>query len=377
MRAWLSQAEAGAPRRIQEHPLWHEWTVYHCRAAAGFMAHLRGLAARVAGRTVPMSANAGVLWPNHLVDYQSLDFFSAEIDHRASGRRFSDLPLFAYRLAGAVDRPLAATASGQDWAFIKAENLPGLVQGWIALGYAAGHGLMAPHHQWCYTAEKGTHWYAGPRDKFAPLYQFVRRHRELFDGFEAHVDMVLVMPHRSFVRDRERWFAIGERLSRASIPWRLALGGDELVDRTLDAALFGGAQVIVNPDAAALEPEDRAVLEAAAGSFRCVETLEDALSALKPAVRPEGSAPVRVMPRVKPGAAVIHVLNWDYRPERDEVEPRGDVTICLDLPALGVPGAGHATVMAPGADPAAVAVENGRVRLPALGLWALVHIVTP
>jgi hypothetical protein len=52
--------------------------------------------------------------------------------------------LFAYRLADAVGRPYAATASGGDWAYIKEAHLPGLVRGWIGLSYAAGHGLMAP-----------------------------------------------------------------------------------------------------------------------------------------------------------------------------------------------------------------------------------------
>ena len=109
------------------------------------MAELRALAARIAGHPVPMGANAGLLWGPHLADYQSLDLFSAEIPHRAEARRFSDDPLVAYRLADAVGRPLASTASGGDWAFIKEQNLPGLVQGWIALSYAAGHGLMAPN----------------------------------------------------------------------------------------------------------------------------------------------------------------------------------------------------------------------------------------
>ena len=55
---------------------------------------------------------AGLLWPRHLADYQALDLFSAETDHHAAGRRFTDQPLVAYRLAESVQRPYAATASG-------------------------------------------------------------------------------------------------------------------------------------------------------------------------------------------------------------------------------------------------------------------------
>ena len=151
-RAWLAEKPG---RKVVNHPLWHVWRVYQLRGAAQFMAELRALAAQIAGRPVPMSANACLLWGPHLNDFKSLDFFSAEIEHHASSKQFTDAPLLGYRMADAVGRPLASTASGGDWAFIKEQSLPGLVQGWLAASYAAGHCLMAPHHQWCYTSEKG------------------------------------------------------------------------------------------------------------------------------------------------------------------------------------------------------------------------------
>jgi len=82
-------------------------------------------------------------------------------------------------MADAMGRPLAATASGQDWAFVKERGCSGLVRSWIAASYASGHALMAPHRQWCHTEEKGTHWYDGPREAYAPLYRFARQHTAL------------------------------------------------------------------------------------------------------------------------------------------------------------------------------------------------------
>lgn len=157
VQGWLKEQGTRKPG-VGERPLYSQWQTYQCREAAKFMQELRELAAKTAQRVVPMSANAGVLWPRHLVDYQALDFSSAEIEHGAAQQRFGDLPLMAYRLADTMGRSLAATASGQDWAYVKEQNLPGLVCGWIATSYAAGQFLMAPHRQWCYTAEKGTHW---------------------------------------------------------------------------------------------------------------------------------------------------------------------------------------------------------------------------
>jgi hypothetical protein len=96
------QADSENKRRVQQHPLWDQWSLYQGRTAAEFMMELRKLAATTAGRPVPIGANAGLLWPRHLADYAALDLFSAETDHHASGRQFTDQPLVAYRLAEAV-----------------------------------------------------------------------------------------------------------------------------------------------------------------------------------------------------------------------------------------------------------------------------------
>ena len=51
-----------------------------------------------------------------------------------------------------------------------------------------------------------------------------------------------------------------------------------------------------------------------------------------------------------------------------------DVTLRVDLEALGVAGCRRARVVAPGAAPVEVPVESGRVRLASVGLWALAHL---
>jgi hypothetical protein len=374
MGGWLSAAPG---RRLDQHPLWGLWSAYHCRAAASFARHLRAHAARCAGREVPMAANAVLLEPNHLVDYRSFDFFSSEVDHRAREERLSDVPLVAYRLADALDRPLASTATGPDWAFVKAHDRPGLVRGWIALAYAAGHHLMAPHRQWCYTPDRGTHWYEGPSERLAPLYRFVRAHLDLFDGYETWADVAVVLPHRSFLWRREPWLEICGRLSQANVAWRIVLGGDELVSRAIEPADLAWAQLILNADPGALDAADRERVRDAARRAPCVGTAEDACSALRPAVRVGNGAPVRILPRVKPGAAVIHVVNWGYRPSRDQVEPLRDVALHVDLQALGLPGVRTAQVLGPDVETATVGVDDGRLSLPGIGQWTLVTLRAP
>jgi hypothetical protein len=373
LRAWLAGAGPDEERRVQDHLLWDEWTVYQARGAASFMSRLRALAAAEAGRPVPVSANAGVLWPHHLVDYAALDFFSAEIDHEAPRRSFSDRPLFAYRIADAVGRTLASTARGQDWAFVKEHSLPGFVRGWIAASYAAGHTLMAPHRQWCYTPEKGTHWYDGPREAFAPLYRFVREHSDLFDGLRAHADLTLVMPHRNFRRDPEPWLARGDRLAAAHVSYRLVIGGDAMLDHPIDPRSLGEAGPVVSPASEDLLSGDRRLVEARSG--RLFATLDEALASVSPAVLVDG--PLRALPRVGGGRAVVHLLSQDYQPDRDEVRPVEDVEVSVDLDALGVAGCTRARVVSPGADPLEVPVIEGRLVLSEVGLWTIVILEPP
>jgi len=323
-----------------------------------------------------MSANAGLLWPNHLADYRALDFFSAEIEHGAASLRLSDRPFFAYRIADAMGRPLAATASGQDWAFVKERGCPGLVRAWIAASYAAGHALMAPHRQWCYTEEKGTHWYDGPREAYAPLYRFVRENQAFLDGYEAWAEVGLVMPHRSFVADRERWIGMGEALAAAGVPYRVVMGGDEVVDHPIEPGDLQGLRVLLDPAPEDLLPADRAALETAVVQGRRVRTVGEAIAAARAVVAVEGDAPLRLLPRVGPGGAVVHVLGRSYDSQRDTVATLRDVSLRFDLEALGAAGCRRARVVAPDSATVEVPVEAGRVRLSSVGLWSIVHLET-
>jgi hypothetical protein len=341
------------------------------------MGELRRLAARAAGKPVPMSANAGLLWGAHLVDHATLDFFSAEIDHHGATRRLDDSPLAAYRLADAVRRPLASTASGQDWAFVKEQNLPGLVQGWIALGYAAGHSLMAPHRQWCYTPEKGTHWYQGPAERFAPLYQFARAQAGLLDGFENRADLVVAVPYAAYRRDTAAWVRSLNRLSASNLSYAIALGGDEVMDHPLTAAALRQAPRLLALQPRQFKPEDQRLLEAPDLKPRLCASLEEALTNTRPAARLDAAAPVRILPRVKASKAAIHLVNWDYDAARDAVRPQANLRVRLDLPALGVAGARTAVWRQPGVEPRELPITDSVAAVPELGLWGILELAKP
>lgn len=69
-----------------------------------------------------------------------------EVGQNASaGTSRIDHAIEAYDLAASLGKPMAATASGQDWAFVKQNNCEDLVRFWIALAYAYGERFMVPH----------------------------------------------------------------------------------------------------------------------------------------------------------------------------------------------------------------------------------------
>lgn len=363
-------------RKPQSHPLYERFRSYQLRDAAQFMMDLRQLAAQTAGHPVPMSANACLLWGPHLNDYLALDYFSAEIEHHAPQRRLDDSPVVAYRVADAVGRPLASTASGQDWAYIKEQNLPGLVQSWVALSYAAGHCLMVPYRQWCYTTAKGTHWYEGPKEKFAPLFQFVRQHAVLFDDFDNLPDLTLAFAHRTFAAQGQQIVRACNQLAAAHLSYRLLLGGDDVVDHPLPAAALRASPRLLVLEPKDFTPADQRLLATLPESQTRLANVAQALTNIVPAVRLESEAAVRLFPRVKPGAAVIHLVNWNYDAARDGVVPVRNLRLKLDLAGLGLPGATEARVHSPGAQPQTLRLDNATLTVPELHLWSVLELRT-
>jgi hypothetical protein len=374
LRQWRDEK---AGRRIQSHPLWPAFEAFQLRGAAAFMGELRRLAARIAGKPVPISANAGLLWGAHLADCATLDFFSAEIDHHAPNRRFDESPLVAYRLADAVNRPMASTASGQDWAFVKEQNLPGLVRGWIALGYASGHSLMAPNRQWCYTPEKGTHWYEGPVARFAPLYQFARSHAALLDGFENQPDVVVAIPYKSYRQDTSSIVRQLNRLAAANVSYTIALGGDEVINHPLTSSALRQAPRLLVLQPLEFKPEDRLSFAAPDLQDRRCANVDQVLTNVVPAVRVDPAAGVKALPRVKPSKAAIHLVNWNYDPAHDDIKPCSSLRVRLDLALLGVADARTARWHQPGAGPVEIPILDSGVEIPILDLWGILEVARP
>lgn len=194
-------------RQARKIPLFAQWKEYHLEAAADFVEELRQVAEKAAGHPVLLSANACLGNDVHHYVVRRLTHVICEVwfnGHR--GTSALEGALKAYRSAHRLQRPLACTASGHDWAHVKAHNVHELVRFWIALTYAHGQRFMVPHpkRQWCFNRELGTHWYQAPVNEFAPVYRFIRKNANLFDGFEAAEDVKVTVPRPALAKVRRK-----------------------------------------------------------------------------------------------------------------------------------------------------------------------------
>ena len=178
---------------------------------------------------------------------------------------------------------------------------------------------------------------------------------------------------RTFDRDMGKVKSAAERLAAANISFQVALDGDEVVDFPLQRQVLSGYQRVLVLAPKDFPAADQEVL-ASIPSTRRFETLESALSGLEAAVRVEPGVKVRVFPRVKPGAAAIHLVNWGYDAASDKVQPLSQLRLQVDLQKLGVAQAREATLVAPGAAPVKLPVKDGAVEVPRLDLWGIIEL---
>jgi hypothetical protein len=377
-RQWL---EAHPGRKMWDVPLWDEYRTYEYRAAEDFMGELRALAEKTAGRPLTFSANAGLPDVGQMTDYRVLTQFTAEVGQAAErGLDEENVnAVVAYKVAAALGRPLTATASGQDWAFIKANERPELVRAWIANAYAFGQYLMTPHHQWCYTEQLGTHWYDGPAEEYGPTYRFIREHPSLFDGEESAAQVAVLFSAGAARRGEDVTAEVARYLLEAQVPFDVVVAGDEWVPARLTwAQVRRYGKVIAGADLH-LDAGQQHVVDRLRREGRLVIWNGPEAGAALPAswVSATAATPVWAVLRREAGGqrAVCHLLNRDYDAAADRVRPAGPFTVTIAETAIGSK-LSKAVLYAPGAEPRPLRASRSErgltIEVPSLGLWGVV-----
>ncbi len=366
-------------------PLADAFLDFHVTANTKYIGEYRRLAEQLRGRQLTLSVNSGLSDAQALAIAPQLTYFCCEVSHDAASLAPATHPIYIYKLGEGLQRPITSTAAGQDWAFMAEQHKPCLVRTWIALSYALGSNLMAPHRQWCYTEQKGTHWYDGPVHEYAFMYQFVRQQVALLDGYESLAPVAVVYDNAAQRRYQGRIEPICIELARRNVPFRIVVAGDAWLDYRLTAEQLDGFRaVIVSPDNRWLDHEQAALLEAVDSAGRLVVWPDDdTLARLVPEpITVSGSDKVLVLPRAVPGDAaapvVLHLLNQDYDGQRDAMRPQRALTIRIRRDLLPDRPFPTATWHAPQQDAAALAVRTDaahvEIDVPELTLWGMVEL---
>jgi hypothetical protein len=71
---------------------------------------------------------------------------------------------------------------------------------------------------------------------------------------------------------------------------------------------------------------------------------------------------------------VIHLINWDYDAEKDSVRTIPDVSVKLNLQALGVEGAATARWLVHGQEPKVLTIDGGKIVVPELSTWGVLEL---
>ena len=375
-------------RQRRKLPFTELYWLYQAKSAAAFVLELRKLAEDVKGGPVTCSANAGIQNPVHLVVTPNLTHVVCEVDFRHGGKSAPDASAIeAFKLGDAIGKPVAATASGQNWAYARAHsNAVGLVRLWIAESYALGHRLMAPHRKWAYTQEKGTHWYQSKPGDFAYLYQFIRKNADLLDNYEPHSHVALIFCNESARQHGTRNFREAcKRFADANVQFSVIIAGDDWIEDRLTMDVVGEFGNVVVLEPAELSETQKEVLEAwetvkgrEVNYVASADQIDDIDFATSP-VRFSGPPNIWVLPRLRPGGPLVcHILNRNYDGEKDSVETAGNVEIVLGATLASGRDIHSCRLLSPGADTihldAELRDDGLHVSIPKPGMWSLLVI---
>lgn len=362
-------------------PLAQEFLTFQYAGATAWIREYRKYAEGLAGHPLAISVNSQISDPKNLFIAPTVTHFVGEVKHEPDSRAVPTAPIFSYKLGDALQRPVVCTGMGWDWAYVKEHEVPGLVRTWIAQAYAYGHNFMAPVRMWCYTKEKGTHWYESKPGDYEHLYRFVREHAELFDGYEAVAHVGLLYSNPAFRRWQRQATDACAQLALKNVPFRLLLAGDDWMPNRLRSEDLRDLQAIVVTEPMHLDPDQQAVLDAAKDRTVVWPDERRLLELLPPQIRIQGAANVIVVPRAKPGDPgapfVCHLLNRNYVPDTDSMQVQSDFTLTLGRSLFGADIA-RATLYAPGEEPVECQVTQSpdatEIAIPELDIWSVLKI---
>ncbi len=375
-------------RKRGELPLIELYQTFQVKSAAEFVLELRNLAEKVKGSKITCSANTGIPNPMHLVVTPNLTHCVCEVEFRHGNKNApSASPISAFKVADAIGKSVAATASGWDWAYAHSNNnAVGLVRLWIAESYALGHRLMVPHRKWAFTQEKGTHWYQSKPEDFAYLYKFIRKNKELFDGYEPFSQFALIFCNRSIRHYGLSLFQdLCKKLADENICFEVIIAGDDWIDDHLKPEIIKKFSALIVPEPAELDELQKKALKdwelITNKNVNYIKSADDIklLNLPEPLVSVNNAPNVWVLPRINQDKQpVFHILNRNYDDESDSIMPVNDVEIIIKSPLVPEKGVNSIELLSPDERENQINFnligKELHIKISELGMWSLLSI---
>lgn len=373
--------------RRGEVPLQEDFQNFLLQSDAALFRSLKDFAEKLSGRRLLFSWDNCNFNPNRAVYFDFTDFFFAETNfgrmEELEGPRAESV--LTYKFYEALGKPITPTAFPHSWTPVKERSLHHLVHHWIAFSYALGGNFIYVKKAWTLAVEKSSRWYMPKPESLAYLFDFVRDHAELFDGYEAVADVGVLYSHGAFRCSREPLESLCRELVERHVSFAMVLAGDDWLKSRLELRDLQSypLTIVCQPDGLD-EVQAEAVIQARKAGAICDwkpgDDLDLSLERLgEPAVAREGESRFWLFPRRKVGEdgvrLAVHIVIANYDAEKDRFESQREVAISVRSDLLGGSVGERARFFRPGADPVELAVEEvaGRLRvvLPELDLWGI------
>jgi len=363
-------------KRRGEDPLNGHWCRFHLHSSRAYFERLLTEGARIAGRPLHLTVNARLDNPASFFLLDRVDYMVGETDIEPD---FDPAPLVhMMKLADALGVPQVVSPRPRGAIVVRS------VRQAIALTYAVGHRMLIPWDVWA--GPDRPRWF-GTLEEYGDLYDFVRRHPELLDGYRPYAEVALVVSlsydPKVYAESRRLAQGVDAALRSRGIPCRYAAAGEVagMIRVPLDPTDFNGMQAVaVCGDTGRWATDDLDALEAVEreGVLLRHEDLDPMLAALwgvldEGAVQVDGGR-VWAFPRVNgahPSAPlVVHLVNLG--------EPAGELRVSVAARVLGGRQPRAATLYAPGGPPEQVAASSpggpAQFTVPGVDAWAVLAI---
>ncbi len=354
-------------------PLQKDFEAFQNQSIRDLLRELKILAAKEAGRHVPLGINAWNLAPDQLNNAHLADYFSNEIQHYGVE---SSHPPFFYKLGDALGRPLFATATGEDWTKINSRKESERVRIWLGVAYAFGHQFMYAYRQWAFDEKAGTNWYEPEVEVYKPVTDFVSQNAHLLDDYEPHATLGLLYSNEAMANGDKRVMALAEKLHRNNFQFRILVAGDRYLKHHLLQSDVDGLDHICIVGDTKLSPSQDVVVKAWIASGKA-STCEHSGKIPTDAIKVTGAKNVWALLKMKGEKPVLHLLNYNLDNESGEAVLQRDFRVELPVGMAGRVSAANLYERGEGARALEVKVKKGRSMLyiPRLKHWGLVELI--